>query len=56
VLGELAARSVYESLRVDKPDALTRFLLGHALEREEAHKLHGDADTGGACTEEENAV
>jgi hypothetical protein len=37
-------------------DALAGFLLGHALERKEAHKLHGDADTGEACTEEENAV
>ena len=56
VLRELTATIINQTLGVNEPDLATRFLLGQALELEEAHELHGYSDSGGTGTQEENAV
>ena len=56
VLGKLAASIIDETLRVNEVDALACLILGETLQLEEAHELHSDADTGGASTQEKDAM
>lgn len=45
-----------QSLRVHKVDPRPGLRLRKTLQLEEAHQLHRDTYTRGACTQEENAV
>ena len=56
VLSQLATCVVDETLRIDQVDALAGFILGQALELEEAHELHSDTDTSRPGAKEEDAV
>lgn len=46
----------HETLGVTQPDAVLCLFVGKALTRKEALELHGNTDTGAACTEEEDLL